>query len=279
VRAGTIRARPRLQASLALSADGRRWFLVGASPDIRAQIEAFPPLQPQGPVRGSPLEGVLLAGADLDHVLGLLVLREGGRLAIHATRTVRRALTEGLTVVPVLERYGERTWLEPPVDPAPLLLADGTPSGLLYQAFPVPGKPPRYREGRAAPDPGDCVGYRIEDQATGGRLVVLHGAAGLDRTVLWYLEDCDAALFDGTFWSEHEMSQAGAGTAAASAMGHLPIGGPGGSLARLGPLSIARKIYWHINNTNPILRDDSPEHRTVEDAGFDVGWDGLELTL
>jgi pyrroloquinoline quinone biosynthesis protein B len=279
VRAGTIRARSRLQASLAVSADGHKWFLVGASPDIRAQIESFPPLQPRGRVRDSPLEGVLLAGADLDHVLGLLVLREGGSLAIHATRAVRSALTEGLTIAPVLERYGERIWLEPPVEPAPLPLADGTSSGLLYQAFPVPGKPPRYREGRTAPDPGDCIGYRIEDQATGARLVVLHGAAALDRSVLWHLEGCDAALLDGTFWSENEMSQAGAGAGTASEMGHLPIGGPGGSLARLRPLSIARKIYWHINNTNPILRDDSPEHRAVEDAGFEVGWDGLELTL
>jgi pyrroloquinoline quinone biosynthesis protein B len=143
----------------------------------------------------------------------------------------------------------------------------------------VPGKPPRYRDGRAAPDPGDCIGYRIEDQATGGRLVVLPGAAALDRTVLGQLEGCDAALFDGTFWSENEMSQAGAGTGTASEMGHLPIGGLDGSLARLDPLAIARKIYWHINNTNPILRDDSPERRAVEDAGVEVGRDGLELTL
>jgi pyrroloquinoline quinone biosynthesis protein B len=262
-----------------VSADGKSWFLVGASPDIRAQIESFPPLWPQGPVRGSPLQGVLLASADLDHVLGLLVLREGGRLAIHATRSVRSALTEGLTIAPVLARYGDRTWFEPPVEPALLRLGDGTPSGLLYQAFPAPGKPPRYREGRAAPDPGDCIGYRIEDQATGGRLVVLPGAAALDRTVLGQLEGCDAALFDGTFWSEDEMSRAGAGTGTASEMGHFPISGPDGSLARLGPLAIAHKIYWHINNTNPILRDDSPERRAVEDAGVEVGRDGLELTL
>jgi pyrroloquinoline quinone biosynthesis protein B len=279
VRTGTVRATPRLQAGLALSADGHRWFLVGASPDIRLQIESFPPLKPRGPVRGSPLEGVLLASADLDHILGLLMLREGGQLAIHATRAVQSALTEGLTVRPVLERYGDRVWVEPAVDPEPLRLRDGTPSGLLYQAFPVPGKPPRYRDGHAAPDPGDCVGYRIEDQKTGGKLVVLHGTARLDRTVFRHLEGCDAALFDGTFWSEHEMSQTGAGNGTASEMGHLPIGGSDGSLARLGALPIAHKIYWHINNTNPILRDDSPERRAVDEAGLKVGWDGLELTL
>jgi pyrroloquinoline quinone biosynthesis protein B len=279
VRAGTIRAEARLQASLALSADGRHWFLVGASPDIRAQIESFAPLRPEGAVRASALEGILLAGADLDHVLGLLVLREGGRLVIHATPAVRDALTNGLTIAPVLERYGERTWREPPAELAPLPLGDGTASGLLYQAFPVPGKPPRYREGRASPDPGDCIGYRFEDPATGGRLVVLFGVAALDRAVLSRLEGCDAALLDGTFWSEHEMTQTGAGTTSARAMGHLPIGGPEGSLARLAPLAIGRKVYWHINNTNPILRADAPERRAVEAAGFQVGRDGLEWTL
>jgi pyrroloquinoline quinone biosynthesis protein B len=131
VRAGTIRARRRLQSSVALSADGQRWFLVGASPDIRAQIEAFAPLRPRGRVRQTAIEGLLLASADIDHVLGLLVLREGGRLAIQATRAVRTALTDGLTIAPVLESYGERVWLEPPAEPAPLLLGDGTPSGLL----------------------------------------------------------------------------------------------------------------------------------------------------
>lgn len=279
LRSGTVRARPRLQSCLALSADGRRWFLIGASPDIRAQIESFPPLRPEGAVRGSGIEGVLLAGADLDHVLGLLVLREGGQLAIHAMQVVRHALTEGLALIPVLERYGTRVWREPPVEPAPLRLGDGTPSDLIYEAFPVPGKPPKYMEGRVTPGPGDCVGYRIEDRATGGRLVVLHGAAALNDAVMDRLDACDAALIDGTFWSEHEMSEAGTGAITASQMGHLPISGPGGSLARLTPSPIARKIYWHINNTNPILRDDSSQRLEVETAGFEVGWDGLEFTL
>jgi pyrroloquinoline quinone biosynthesis protein B len=210
---------------------------------------------------------VLLAAADLDQVLGLLILREGGQLSVHATSAVRSALTDGLSVAPVLERYGHRVWCEPPREPAPLPLADGSPSGLLYQAFPVPGKPPKYREGFVAPDPGDCVGY------------ALTGAAAIDDAVFLQLRSCDAALLDGTFWSEHEMSQAGVGTTAASAMGHMPIGGPEGSLARLEGLAISRKIYWHINNTNPILRDDSLERRALDAAGFEVGSDGLELTL
>jgi pyrroloquinoline quinone biosynthesis protein B len=278
-RADPARARPRTQSSVAVSADGRRWFLLHASPDVRAQVESFPPLLPDGPVRGSGIEGVLLTGADLDQTLGLLCLREGGPLTVHATAAVRRALDEGLRLTTVLACYAGVEWREPPARPAPLRSRDGTPSGLEYCAFPVPGKPPRYREGVSAPSPGDCVGYRVTDGRTGRRLVCVPGAADLDDAVLAECARADALLLDGTFWSEDEMARAGAGRVAASAMGHLPVGGPGGSLGRVQPLAGRRVVYVHVNNTNPILLEDSPARRLVEAAGAEVGWDGMEFQL
>lgn len=269
----------RLQTCVALSADGRQWFLVGASPDVRSQIESYPPLRGSGSVRGSVVEGILLASADLDHVLGLFVLREDSRLCVHATLAVRRSVCEGLRLNDVLARYCCLEWREPPDRLSPLRLADGSPSGLLLEAFSAPGKPPRYREGSADPDPGDCVGYLIQDEQTRGRLVILPGVAKIDAPILRRLHDCDALLIDGTFWSERELSESGAGETTASQMGHLPVGGPGGSLGLVGQLPARIRIYLHINNTNPILLEDSVQRREVEAAGVEIGWDGLGLIL
>jgi pyrroloquinoline quinone biosynthesis protein B len=279
VRSEEARASARSQTCVALSGDDRGWFLIGASPDLRSQVESFPALGVRGSVRGSALEGVLLAGADLDHVLGLFLLREGGRLCVHATPAVRRSLSEGLMIDSVLGRYCGLEWREPPGRLGPLLCRDGRPSGLHYEVFSAPGKPPRYREGCAPPDPGDCSGYRIVDPQTGGHLVVLPGTAALDDDLLRRLNDGNVLLIDGTFWSEHELRESGAGGPSASEMGHLPIGGPGGSLKRLAALSVRQTIYIHINNTNPVLLDDSPERREVDAAGFEVGRDGTEFTV
>jgi pyrroloquinoline quinone biosynthesis protein B len=162
---------------------------------------------------------------------------------------------------------------------APLVCADGTSSGLSYMAFPVPGKLPRYRESRAAASGEDAVGYLLVDDSTGKRLVYVPGVAALDGDVLTRLQDAEALLLDGTFWSEEEMRSVGAGESSARAMGHLPVGSEDGSLSVVACLPAARKIYVHINNTNPMLREDSPERRAVEKAGVEVGWDGLEFTL
>lgn len=268
-----------MQTCIALSADGRRWFLIGASPDIRLQIESFPPLRGDGLVRGTTLEGILLAGADLDHVLGLFILREGGGLCIHATPAVRRSVCEGLRLDAVLAPYCRLDWREPPDRLTPLRLATGEPSGLLLESFPAPGKPPRYRTGAAESDPGHCVGYLVEDQETRGRLAILPGVAALSALVLRRLESCNAVLIDGTFWSEHELSEAGAGDTPASRMGHLPVGGPGGSLESIAGLPVRQRIYLHINNTNPMILEDSPQRREVEAAGIEVGRDGREVVL
>ena len=280
VRSGTLQVQPRTQSCVALSVDDRHWFLLNASPDVRMQIESFPPLlPPSDTTRGTSIEAVFLTDADLDHTLGLLLLREGPRLTIYATSPVRQALTSGLALAPALECYCSVDWREPSTEFSQLLYADGSLSGLSYAAFPILGKPPRYLERRAMPQVGDRVGYRFVDEKTGGRLVFLPGLASLDESVKAHLRDCDALLLDGTFWSEQEMQEMHVGRTSATQMGHLPVGGPHGSLQQIAPLSISHKVYMHINNTNPMLVEDSPEHAAVKAEGVDIGWDGLELAL
>ena len=277
-RAGTGRVRPRTQSSVAFSADGRNWFLLNASPDIRTQIESFRPLQPlTGKSRNSPIEGVLLTNADLDHTLGVLLLREGEKLRLHATANVRRALTEGISFQPVLESFCGTEWIEPSSTPTPLLLRDGSLSGLTYQAIALPGKPPRFIKSKTME--GNVVGYHITDAKTGGKLLFLPDVGDLNGTILQWLPKCDALLFDGTFWSETEMRDQGVGTLNAADMGHIPISGATGSLKLLAELNVSHKIYTHINNTNPILIVDSPEAAAVKAAGCTVGCDGMVFEI
>jgi pyrroloquinoline quinone biosynthesis protein B len=266
------------QSSATVSADGKAWFLLNASPDIRHQIEAFPPLLPSPElIRGTSIEGVLLTNADLDHVLGIFILREGGVLPLHAPSAVRKALDEGLRISEVLKSYGGVSWHEPPARLKPLLKSDGSESGLLYEAFEVPGKLPRYAGSAALK--GSAVGYRLVDPATQGRLVFLPDTAGLSGEVLEKLKDCDTLLLDGTFWDDEEMTKTGTGMLTASRMAHLPVGGPQGSLEIIRNLPIKRKIYMHINNTNPILSESTPQHQKVKEAGVKVGLDGMEFDI
>jgi len=273
------RVRPRTQSSVAISADGKSWFLLNASPDIRGQIETFSALQPanRGP-RNSPIEGVLVTNADLDHTLGLLLLREGEKLRVHATPAVRRVLAEDLPFVAMLNSFCGMEWIEPPTQSRPLLRRDGSNSGLTYEAIPLPGKPPRFAQTRTS-TAGNVVGFRIVDEKTGGRLLFLPDVATMTEAVLQMLPDCDALLFDGTFWSENEMRDQGLGKLSASDMGHLPISGETGSLKTLAQLPVRHKIYTHINNTNPILIDGSPEAAAVTAVGCTVGRDGMEIEI
>jgi pyrroloquinoline quinone biosynthesis protein B len=274
------RVQPRTQSSVALSADGQHWFLLNASPDIRVQIEKFAPLFPDyDKTRNSPIEGVLLTNADLDHSLGLLLLREGEKLCIHATAAARLALTEGISIAPTLNFFSGAEWIEPPMKPQPLLLRDGMPSGLEYEAIPLSGKPPRFMGGKTASSAGNVIGYRIRDAKTGGILVFLPDIAEVSKSLLMPLIGPQVLLFDGTFWSENEMRERGTGTLSASDMGHWPISGQGGSLEVLAQFRIPHKIYTHINNTNPILIEDSPECAAVKAAGCVVGEDGMEFEI
>jgi pyrroloquinoline quinone biosynthesis protein B len=258
-----------------VSADGRRWFLLNASPDIHAQIESFPALHPSsGPDGGRavPLQAVLLTDAELDHTLGLLLLREGRGLVVHATEVTRDTLFDGTSVLRTLEAYSPVEW-QPVVPDADVPLRDG----LSYRAFDVPTTK-RARFGPAEAK-GRVVGYRLTDERNGRALVYLPAVQELTAAVRTQLDDCACLLVDGTCWNDDELIRLGLAGKTARDMGHLPIDGPGGSLEQLSPLPIERKIYLHINNTNPILLEDSLERRIAERHGMQVAVDGLEMKI
>lgn len=279
VRHATLPARSRTQSSVAISADDQRWFILNASPDIRSQICAFPALVANQELRKSSIEGILLTDADLDHTLGLFTLREGDPLTVYASLQVQHALAVGLAISGVLEHYSGINWQEAASDISPLRYTNGVASRLNYVAHTVAGKPPRYMQDRAEPHAGDQVGYYIVDEETGGRLLYLPGLANFSETTLKYMQMCDVLLLDGTFWSETEMQQCGVGTTTATQMGHMPVGEPTGSLTILQNFPQIRRIYTHINNTNPMLIENSSEYAQVRAAGIEVGWDGLEVTI
>jgi pyrroloquinoline quinone biosynthesis protein B len=220
-----------------------------------------------------------LTNADLDHTLGLFILREGGKLVVHAPAKVRQSLTQGLALDSVLGSYCGLEWATPPAKAEPLRCRDGSPSGLLYQAISLPGRPPRFVGSAAVLSTGHSAGYLLTDENTKGRMLFLPQVGVLDEALISLLSECSALLFDGTFWSENEMKERGVGDVSASGMGHLPISGPGGSLKILAKLKLKDKIYFHINNTNPILFEDSPERDAVLAAGCTIGMDGMELMI
>jgi pyrroloquinoline quinone biosynthesis protein B len=269
------RARPRTQESIAISADGESWFLINASPEIRAQIESCSDLWPRAE-RHSPIAGILLTNGDLDHCLGLLSLRESHPLVVYATEAVRAGFTEGNVLYRTLERFPDQvTWRR-------LALGQEQPLGglgseLRVTAIPAPGKLPLHLEGLRAPSPEDNVGFVIREGSR-ARIAYFSGIAGPSPEVERALGEADVVFFDGTFWSSDELIAAGLGTRTAAEMAHWPIGGPDGSLqllSRQGPPA----IYIHVNNTNPILHDDSAEQRAVIAAGVAIAHDGLELNL
>ena len=280
VRDGSRPARSRTQSSIAVSPDYRRWFLLNASPDIHAQLGSCPALHPGGD-RSVPVQAVLLTDAELDHTLGLLNLREGRGLVLHATEAVHDTLCHGTSLLRTLGAYCPVQW-QPVVPEASAPLGDG----LSYRAFDVPTtKRARFSPAATAGAQakaggrGRVVGYRLTDERSGRALVYLPAVQELTAAVHAELGDCACLLIDGTCWRDDELIRLGLAGKTAREMGHLPIAGPGGSLEQLTPLPVERKIYIHINNTNPILLEDAPERRLVEQSGVEVAVDGLELKV
>ncbi len=261
VRAGTVNARPRTQAQLAVG-DGRSWFLLGASPELRAQIESAPELHPRGP-RDTPIAGVVLGNGDLDHVLGLYSLRESQPLVVWATERVRAGLARNV-ISRTLERFaGQTTWRG-------LVLGEEQALGeLALAAFPVRGKPPLHLPEDRSDE--DTVALRIRG---GGKTLVVAPTVGGPSPVLEKLvAEADVLFFDGTFWTSEELT--GLGGRRAEEMAHWPVRESLPFLAR----APGRTMLIHINNTNPILDEDSPERAEVRGAGIEVAHDGLEIEL
>lgn len=276
-RRGLIPART--QSCVAISVDGARWYLVNASPDLAVQIQGFSELGPrkQSP-RNSPIAGIFLTNADLDHVLGVFSLREGDGLEIVATKAVRAIAEKCLGIETVLNSFCGSRWHEPVFgNSAPVRFPKGTPPGLQYRAIELGGKAPRFASSFGIGDPGQSVAYEFLDDRTHSRLVIAPDVAEANRELLDALDAADIVLFDGTFWSADELRNVRTGAPAAAEMGHMTI--RDGSLKLLQHLPAKAKVYIHINNTNPILAANSPERAAVEAASIVVGQDGLEFEL
>ena len=270
----------RSQSSVAVSADGERWVLLNASPDLRTQLATHPRLWPRGK-RGSAVAAVVLTDGEIDHTLGLLLLRESAaRLPVYAPAGVTALLGDAWPLYRVLSAYSgvdART-----LDEArPIALADGAgaPLGLCCSATAVARRPPRYA--RSAPAATFDVGLRITDERTGGIFAYVPTAGGVDDGLRRIAAGAHLFMFDGTFWSDDELRHAGAATGVPTAheMGHLPVGGRGGSLELLPGLGAKRTVYVHINNTNPMLMQGSPERAQVDASGILVGEDAMEFEL
>jgi pyrroloquinoline quinone biosynthesis protein B len=283
VRNGTLRGKPRTQSQIALTGNGTQWCLLNASPDLRAQILANPELQPNARLRESPIMAVVLTSADVDHVAGLLHLREFQPLRIFSTESVARILTEDNTIFRALQRGPEQvSWQRIcPGEGFELESAPDSDTGIRCEPLALPGDFPTYagRDRRSARVAGEAVLGLVVESSDGRRMIFMPGVAELDDSLLAQLESCDDLLFDGTFWSEDELIRILGNGPTASEMGHMPISGPKGSLARLGYVKRPRKIFIHVNNTNPILDEESPERGEVVAAGWEVAEDGWEIRL
>ncbi len=270
-RAGDADVPPRTQPSIAVSADGARWTLVNASPDVRQQLAAFPGLHPRPGTRDIPLDGVVLTNADLDHVMGLLVLREALPYRVVSTPWVRDSILEHNACFRLIEPAWGTVGLERafPLDREQQLEA---------KLFPVPGKVPGWLGGLAANHAEATTALRVTDLRSGGRLVYAPGLQELDAGTRAELAAADCRFVDGTFFTADELRAMRPGAPDARAMGHVPISGSDGTLAALSGLP-GRTLYIHVNNTNPILDARSPEAEQVRRAGLEISRDGMELEL
>ncbi len=283
VRAGTFRGKPRTQTQVALSEDSQVWFLLGASPDLRIQIEATPELHPRRGLRHSPIAGIALANADLDHVLGLLLLRELQPLRIHSTASVRRILREDNSMFGMLHRIPDQAqWTDFEAGKEfSLSDAKGADSSLRCRTWSLSAHYPAYvtAERQSQLSPGEAsLGFFIRSMS-GARLAYMPAVPQIHAALLAELDACDVVLFDGTFWSNTELMNVGydARTApTAQQMGHVPVEE---TLVELAGLRRPRKIFLHINNTNPVLDEASAEHRRVRDAGWEIAEDGWQFNL
>jgi pyrroloquinoline quinone biosynthesis protein B len=276
-RDGSVKIKPRTQSSIAVSADRESWALINASPDVLAQLKVLPQLQPARQLRDTGIRAIILVDSQLDHTLGLGMLREGERLQVYCTASVRTDLMTGNPLLVILDHYCGVDWHEIKLGGGPFNIPGI--EHIEFAAVPVSSKAPPYSPHRQARCEEDNIALMISDLREGSRLFYAPGLAAVEGNLWDYLTRADALLIDGTFWTDDEMIRIGAGCKRAQEMGHLALSGENGMLSYLRRIPRARKVLIHVNNTNPILDEDSPERHEVESAGVEVAYDGMELAL
>lgn len=278
LRSGRIKATPRTQSSIAISSDGENWVVFNTSPDILSQIAAFPALQPARSLRDTAIRGIVLMDSQIDHTTGLLMLREGCPHEIYCSDMVHEDLTTGFPLFRMLEHWnGGINRHRIPVDGSEFRV-EGI-EGLSFTAIAVDGKAPPYSPHRHDPHPGDNIGVQVQDTRSGKTLFYAPGLGEITPTTRQCMEQADCLLVDGTFWQEEEMASVGLGDRRAADMGHLPQSGNGGMMDVLRPMKRPRKVLIHINNTNPILDEESEERRQLQDEGIEIAFDGMDIEL
>jgi pyrroloquinoline quinone biosynthesis protein B len=284
LRLGTLKARPRTQAQVAVAPDPSKWFLLNASPDLRQQINATPELIPPSSTRGSPIYSVMLTSADVDCVMGLLHLREFQPLHIFCTVSVRRILTEENSLFRVLTRSNPPVrWETMPLDRLMPLVPPSSPGmkdGFFYKAVPLMGAFPDYVSDalrQSLPPEQAVLGLQLIHKEK--RFFYGPSLPGIGEEWRRTVDESDLAFLDGTFWRDDELAVAKRSRRSAREMGHMPLWGERGLLKQPFRPGKTRHVLIHLNNTNPVLNEDSPEHRTVRDAGWEIAYDGMEFQL
>lgn len=278
LRSGSIQASPRTQSSIAVSSNGEDWVLFNTSPEILAQLAAYPPLQPGRALRDTAIRAIVLMDSQIDHTTGLLMLREGCPHEIYCSDMVYEDLCSGFPLFPMLKHWnGGLNRHRIPLDGSAFNI-DGI-SDLDFTAIPVEGKAPPYSPHRHDPHVGDNIGIQVRDTRSGKQLFYAPGLGNITDDTYRLMGESDCLLVDGTFWQEDEMASVGLGDRKAADMGHLPQSGPGGMIEVLRPLTKPRKILIHINNTNPILDENSEERAQLSREGIEVSHDGMDINL
>ena len=277
LRSGELNGKARTQSSIAISTDNRNWLLFNTSPDIRAQLEAFPAIQPKQGIRDTGIKAILLIDSQIDHTTGMLMLREGKPLEVYCTDMVKQDLTTGFPLFTMLKDYCTVNHHPIPCDETPFTIP-GIEDIRIY-AHALKSKAPPYSPHRHDPHEGDNIGVIIEQISTGKKLYYSPGLGEIEPHVFAAMQKVDCLMVDGTFWTDDEMCQQQISVKRAREIGHLPQSGPGGMIEVLSEVQQARKILIHINNTNPILDEDSSERKILDAAGIEVAYDGLEIDL
>lgn len=278
LRDGSLKATARTQSSIALSSDGKNWVIFNTSPDILAQMAAFPALQPGRALRDTAIRAIVFIDSQIDHTTGLLMLREGCPHEIYCSDMVNEDLSTGFPLFKMLRHWNGGVNRHPiPLDGSDFTI-QGI-EGLRFKAIPVEGKAPPYSPHRHDPHVGDNIGIQVTDSRSGKTLFYAPGLGQLQDATRELMASSDCLLVDGTFWQEDEMASVGLGDKKAADMGHLPQSGEGGMMDVLRPMTRPRKILIHINNTNPILDEESAQRKLLEKEGIEVSYDGMDIEL